>query len=347
MSVNVSSCSVVFPRLLIWAVVICMPSCSRDWGQFEVNDAGARPSVDAEPIVEEPLDDASAEDTDSSVLLSDAAVAPSDRLDRSVGAGPEDACYRTTSGEGAGACAEPCSAGPCGSIQDGIACSKHEQCASAHCVDGVCCEAEACSTCLTCNGASPGRCTPVPSQRSDPHGRCVASTSTCTLATCNGSGACAAVGLGTTCSGQCSTGASSGARSVSATLERSVCDGVTSGVCGKSEVLTDCAGAVCASATACVTGCVSVHDCTLGNACNTGNGRCLAFDPGGILLPGDLKVADVVVLALPSGVIIVDVDRGVISSGTTVFRAANTDFTARELRSGIAYQCYRPGLLMA
>jgi hypothetical protein len=40
----------------------------------------------------------------------------------------------------------------------GEACQEAAECASGFCADGVCCESECAEGCMTCNGASPGRC---------------------------------------------------------------------------------------------------------------------------------------------------------------------------------------------
>jgi len=233
---------------------------------------------------------------------------------------------------------QPCIAQSCGLVQNGNACMLDAQCTSSHCVDGVCCDASACPMCQTCNGGSPGRCAPVAADTADPHGRCSAELASCMQASCNGAGACTAVAANTSCSAQCTNSAAIGGRIASVTFEGLVCDGVTAFACTMPDAASDCGGAICASSSRCMTSCTSTADCTLGHACDAATGRCKAFDPRGVLQAADLAAADVTARALPNAEIRIDVDRGAITSGATVIRAANGNVTAREVRSGIAYQ---------
>jgi hypothetical protein len=83
----------------------------------------------------------------------------------------------------------------------GGGCGTRAECATGFCTDGVCCESEACGTCATCAGASPGKCTTLTS---------VEDPDSCALKdkkSCDARGACVP-GLGATCTkgADCATG---------------------------------------------------------------------------------------------------------------------------------------------
>ncbi len=85
---------------------------------------------------------------------------------------------------------------------NGAACNTAADCASQHCVDGVCCESDcsgACSSCATAGAA--GLCRPAPAGVPDPRGLCAdLGAATCgTNGLCDVSGHCAKYPAGTTC----------------------------------------------------------------------------------------------------------------------------------------------------
>jgi hypothetical protein len=142
-------------------------------------------------------------------------------------------------------------------------CSTDDQCASAFCADGVCCNSRCGETCFACNTSNNvGTCKPVPVGL-DPRNQCVAeAASTCGRAGgCNGSGGCRLHAAGVVCAaGSCSGLVETPART---------CDGI--GVCRAPGVAHDCSPYSC-SGTACESGCSTASSCApgyscLGNAC--------------------------------------------------------------------------------
>jgi hypothetical protein len=110
----------------------------------------------------------------------------------------------------------------------GDACSLDGDCASAHCVDGVCCDTPCAGRCVACTaakkgGGSDGNCGAA-RDGSDPDGDCAGAS-------------CAKGALATT----------------------RTCDGL--GACRAASAITECAPFACASATACATTCTSDDDC--------------------------------------------------------------------------------------
>ena len=85
---------------------------------------------------------------------------------------------------------------------NGSACNTTADCASGHCVDGVCCESDCSSACSSC--ATPGAeglCRPAPAGVPDPRGLCAdMGAATCgTNGLCDVSGHCAKYPAGTLC----------------------------------------------------------------------------------------------------------------------------------------------------
>ncbi len=98
---------------------------------------------------------------------------------------------------------------PSGSKQPGQPCAAGAECATAQCVDGVCCESACLGPCRSCNlPASVGRCVPVPSGASDPRGVCVASLpASCGLdGRCDGAGGCRKYAVGSLCASETCSG---------------------------------------------------------------------------------------------------------------------------------------------
>ncbi len=159
-------------------------------------------------------------------------------------------------------CAPPnlCSGGTCGNFLGlGRPCTSGGQCASGNCVDGVCCAASACGSCLACNvAASPGTCTAIPAGSADPRMMCaVAAATTCgTDGKCDGNGACRKYPAGTVCA--------AGACAGSVATPPSTCDG--SGMCTAPSATIACSPYRCASGV-CPTTCMNDTDCVAPASC--------------------------------------------------------------------------------
>ena len=145
-----------------------------------------------------------------------------------------------------------CVAGSCGPKGNGSSCGQASECASQHCVDGVCCNEACTEKCKACDVGTPGVCTQVPSGQ--PHG---------TRGSCAGSG---------TCAGRCSAASATActypgdeticrSASCSGTMAtaRAGCNGA--GSC-PGAVTTSCGQFVCdAAGTACLSACASDNHC--------------------------------------------------------------------------------------
>ncbi len=146
-------------------------------------------------------------------------------------------------------------------------CAKDTECASGHCVEGVCCDTACADRCHSCALlASPGKCTLEPigvDLRSD----CGAAF-TCT-GTCDGTGACIGAGKGTMCARNRCTSASTG-------VGPTYCSG-PGAKCADTDVSSfDCTPFVCEpSFGACRTTCVSSNDCANGFVCDVGQKTCV------------------------------------------------------------------------
>jgi hypothetical protein len=155
----------------------------------------------------------------------------------------------------------------------GGTCASGADCGSGYCTEGVCCESQACGTCETCAGISPGKCTPVTSTE-DPD-TCPASAGK----SCDSAGRCGA-GLGADCTevSGCAIGVCSGgkcAKTSSCKNERTLVD-----VVGKD---VDCGDYLCLG-TACRTTCDSLKDCNAPAVCGQ-NFTCIR--PDAAALPTD------------------------------------------------------------
>ncbi len=110
-------------------------------------------------------------------------------------------------GAGGGGGAGGAGGATAGSGALGTRCTTNAQCATLHCVDGVCCESACNTACFTCNlnAGQAGRCQLVANRALDPRGICVdtGAASCGTNGTCTGAGQCARYPFGTTCLPAC------------------------------------------------------------------------------------------------------------------------------------------------
>src|SRR6185437_6371133 len=146
----------------------------------------------------------------------------------------------------------------------GAACAKADECQSAFCADGVCCDTACTGTCQACTAAkkgsgADGTCGTI-AAGTDPDGECddQGAPSCGTNGSCDGSGACAKYPMGTLC----------GSPSCSGSTETNapVCDGA--GTCTPSG-MTSCAPYVCGM-TVCNSMCATDTECVSGDYCSTG-----------------------------------------------------------------------------
>jgi hypothetical protein len=149
-------------------------------------------------------------------------------------------------------------------------CTKGAECATGHCVDGVCCDVACDQACFSCVlPSAPGKCSPEPAGV-DLRGECGVQGG-CT-GTCNGAGRCVDATAGSQCRG---------ARCVSATTGVGPAEcRVSGGLCDLESVTPfDCAPYACAPALgACLTQCVSTDDCAGGYGCQ--DDKCALPDAG-------------------------------------------------------------------
>jgi hypothetical protein len=85
---------------------------------------------------------------------------------------------------------------------NGNACNSAPDCASDHCVDGICCESDCTGACTSCaNPGTQGLCRPAPAGAPDPRGMCadMGATTCGTNGLCDVSGHCAKYPAGTAC----------------------------------------------------------------------------------------------------------------------------------------------------
>jgi len=150
----------------------------------------------------------------------------------------------------------------------GSPCSQSVECASAHCVDAVCCESTCDGICQACSAAvkgsgADGTCESV-AAGSNPDGDCIAThISSCgAIGTCDGAGSCALYPESTVC----------GEPSCSA--KRSVTRSCVSGTCDPETV--DCSPYQCADDGSCRTRCDEDAHCGAGHWCEAEAGECLA-----------------------------------------------------------------------
>ena len=238
----------------------------------------------------------------------------------SVCALPDASCesgyrYDTSAGGPAGICVPPHSTTNSGAL--GAMCAKNEDCQSANCVDGVCCDSDCTGACRSCSLAgNVGHCTNIAAGAMDVRGACVGDGSACGLdGTCDGATHCAYApstkicGAAQSCvngtvttaphcngMGTCGTTASRACDPYVCKADGSDCESTctaggsqckppntcTNGSCGKSGLGASCSlGSDCLSGN-CVDGvCCSTASCNACNACNlNGAGTCSPIGSG-------------------------------------------------------------------
>ena len=145
----------------------------------------------------------------------------------------------------------------------GASCGLGNECTTGSCVDGVCCNSGACSTCQACNlTGSLGTCSAVSDNTAEPHGRCSNPTAnTCgNTGMCSG-GICAQPGSSTQCAGAFCASTSSFQPTAS-------CNG--SGSCASPPV-QNCSPYLCGGASGCRNSCSGDGDCVTGTFCDGGS----------------------------------------------------------------------------
>lgn len=158
--------------------------------------------------------------------------------------------------------------GPKPTVGEFIKCVKNSDCATGHCVEGVCCDTECTDRCHSCALlTSPGKCTLEP-VGVDLRNEC-GPAATC-LGTCDGAGQCIGAGKGTMCGRNRCTGATSG-------VGPAYCPG-PGGKCGNDDAVPfECGPYVCEPAFgACASSCRSSSDCANGFACDTEKKTCVS-----------------------------------------------------------------------
>jgi hypothetical protein len=152
-----------------------------------------------------------------------------------------------------------CVSGSCGPKPDGQPCGAASECASNHCVDGVCC-ADACEgPCRSCALASaPGKCTPVSAGAADPRRTCAdqGARSCGTDGVCDGAGACRNYRAQTACADESCSG--------NVYTPAGACDGA--GRCVVPDTI-QCMPFAC-NGPRCYETCASDANCSPGNVCN-------------------------------------------------------------------------------
>ena len=155
--------------------------------------------------------------------------------------------------------------------RNGQTCGAASECASTHCVDGVCCNSACDGTCMACNvPTSLGTCSAAPAG-TDLHNDCSwQASSTCgNTGTCDGNGACAMYPDGTVCAATyCMAGVVHPA---------STCNG--NGSCEAASTIS-CNGFTCdSSGTGCETTCNQSTPCMSTHFCSSG--QCIEkYDAG-------------------------------------------------------------------
>ncbi len=151
-----------------------------------------------------------------------------------------------------------------------VRCNKASDCATGHCVDGICCDTACKERCHTCALlTSPGKCVESP-VGVDLKGEC--GPANACFGTCGPGGACVGSGPGTMCARNRCTSPSAG-------VGAAFCAGAGA-ACPTELVPFDCAPYVCEPAFgACRSTCSTSADCINGFACDVDSGRCQAAAP--------------------------------------------------------------------
>lgn len=166
-----------------------------------------------------------------------------------------------------------CNNGNCGQRPNGGDCSSDANCTSGHCVEGVCCNTQCNSTCVSClaskTGGSSGTCANITAGTVAPTGQCAANGTCGNNGKCNGSGACAVASSGTNCgAASCVTG--------NYFQPSASCDGA--GFC-KTPNSSSCGNYACTSS-GCANPCANDSNCVNGYYC--ANGICTAKKANGL-----------------------------------------------------------------
>ncbi|WP_437833783.1 Kelch repeat-containing protein [Sorangium sp. So ce1153] len=155
----------------------------------------------------------------------------------------------------------------------GAECASDADCASAPCVEGVCCESPCSEPCHTCaSPSSPGRCVPQP-KGSDARGDCAREGCD---GSCDGFGACSAVPTGDVCMpARCSDDETHSMAPVRCPADGASCAGLSS----EAREVVDCAPYRCDQAGGtCKDRCSSLQDCAAGFTCDL-SGHCVLPPP--------------------------------------------------------------------
>jgi hypothetical protein len=162
----------------------------------------------------------------------------------------------------------------CALKPNGTACTAGNQCISGNCVNGVCCGSAACGTCQTCNGTTPGTCTPLAAGTPAPTGQCTASPPCGNTGTCDGASGCTQGSTSTSCGSPVSCNGTT-------YQAASFCSG--SGTCSQAPTTT-CGNYIC-GVNACLTSCTSDAQCSSTTLYCTGStsaaGSCVAKKANG------------------------------------------------------------------
>jgi MYXO-CTERM domain-containing protein len=146
-------------------------------------------------------------------------------------------------------------------------CALPGECASLHCVEGVCCDTACDAECSSCRstkkgGGAEGVCGPV-AANTDPDGECLdAPVSACaTTGVCDGAGKCARNEVGTVCG---TTACADGAASVFTCVSDGKCE----------PKVTPCAPYACKDPTVCATSCSGDEQCDAAAHCVLATKKC-------------------------------------------------------------------------
>jgi hypothetical protein len=150
-------------------------------------------------------------------------------------------------------------------------CTKGAECASGHCVDGICCDTACEQKCFSCAlPSAPGTCTPEP-VGVDLKGECGGALS-CT-GTCGPAHDCVGSGAGAQCARPRCTSASGGVGAAVCLAQGAACP-------LEDAVAFDCGAYACAPAFgACLSSCSASTDCAGGYLCDEASKSCVAPPP--------------------------------------------------------------------
>ncbi|MEZ4307003.1 MAG: hypothetical protein R3F14_03000 [Polyangiaceae bacterium] len=214
-----------------------------------------------------------------------------------LGTDPDDECGGAATCSGAGSCAL---------FADGVPCAADNECVSAHCVDGVCCNTTCTGVCQACTAAKKGQgtdgtCGSI-ALGSDPDMECPGA------AACNGVSSCLLLTNGTACAANnecasnncvdgvcCNTSCTSVCQACTAAKKGSGADGTCGSIAAGTDPDSECGGAAsCSGSASCAlfpngTACAASNECAAGNcvegvccntSCTAGCQSCLAAKKG-------------------------------------------------------------------